>query len=98
VNDTKALGVFTYLSSKSKGSTKRMQDKEQKWSDSTSGAKLHHYMLWISAERQFWPSAGFGLYSSMAFLKELDNALNSKFQYKMAPLGGIVCTYSEGIR
>jgi hypothetical protein len=53
--------------------------------------------MWISVDRQLWPSVKYGLCCSMATVSELESVM-LPFYGKMLPLGEIVQTASKGIQ
>ena len=74
-----------------------MKEKTKKWLDALTSGRLHRRLMWISVDRQLWPSVKYSLCCSMATLSELESVM-LPFYGKMLPLGGIVRTASKGIQ
>jgi len=74
-----------------------MKEKTKKWLDALTSGRLHRRLMWISVDRQLWPSVKYSLCCSMATLSELELVI-LPFYGKMLPLGGIVQTASKGIQ
>jgi hypothetical protein len=72
------------------------EGKNQKWLDALMSKQLHCCMMWVSVDRQLWPSVKYGLYCSMATMSELESVL-LLFYGKILLLGGIVWTASNGV-
>jgi hypothetical protein len=71
--------------------------KPKKWLDALTSGRLHCRLMWISVDRQLWPSVKYNLCCSMVTLSELELVM-LPFYGKMLPLGGIVRMASKGIR
>ncbi len=93
----KTLRIITCPSGDSTGSLTQMKEKTKKWLDALTSGRLHRHLMWISVDRQLWPSVKYGLCCNMATLSELESVM-LPFYGKMLPLGGIVRTASKGIR
>ena len=95
--EKETLGILTSPEGLGKASIKKMRERADKWIGSAAGSKLHRRMFWTSVERQFWPSVSYGLCCSMATLKELEGALQTRY-HKMVPKGGFIRTAKKEIR
>ncbi len=96
-NAQKTLGIITCPSGDSTGSLTQMKEKTKKWLDALTSGRLHCHLMWISVDRQLWPSVKYSLCCSMATLSELESVM-LPFYGKMLPLGGIVRTAFKGIQ
>jgi hypothetical protein len=96
-NAQKMLGVVTCPSGDRVGSLCTMKEKAQTWLDSLTADRLHRQMMWVSIDRQLWPSVKYGLCCSIATLPELENVL-LPFYGKMLLLDGIVSKANWGIQ
>jgi len=66
-----------------------MQEKAQSWINAVRGGHLHRRNVWFSLKVQFWPQVGYGLCSTTATFRELEQALHRQY-YQILPLGGVV--------
>ena len=66
-----------------------MQEKAQNWINSVRSGHLHHCNIWFSLKVQFWPHIVYGLCSTMATYRELEQALHWQY-YQIRLLGGVV--------
>jgi hypothetical protein len=58
---------------------------------------LHHCNIWFSLKVQFWPCIGYGLCSTTATYRELEQALHWQY-YQILPLGGVIRHTAVGSR
>ncbi len=93
----KTLGIITCPSGDSTGSLTQMGGKTKKWLDALTSGRLHCCLMWISVDRQLWPSVKYSLCCSMGTLSELELVM-LPFYGKILLLGGIVRTASKGIQ
>jgi hypothetical protein len=66
-----------------------MQEKAQSWINDVKSGHLHHRNIWFSLKVQFWPRIGYGLCSTTATYRQLEQALHQQ-NYQILPLGGVV--------
>ena len=85
----KTLGAMTSPDGKSVASIAMMQEKAQGWINAVRGGNLHRRNVWFSLKVQFWPRVGYGLCSTTATFRELEQALHRQY-YQILPLGGVV--------
>jgi hypothetical protein len=85
----KTLGAMTSPDGKSVASIAMMQEKAQGWINAVRGGNLHRCNIWFSLKVQFWPRVGYGLCSTTATFRELEQALHRQY-YQILPLGGVI--------
>jgi hypothetical protein len=85
----KTLGAMTSPDRKSEASIAMMQEKAQSWINAVRGGHLHCRNVWFLLKVQFWPWVGYGLCSTTAIFRELEQALHRQY-YQILPLGGVV--------
>ena len=85
----KTLGAMTSPDGNSGASIQLMQEKAQNWINAARSGHLHRRNLWFSLKVQFWPRVGYGLCSTMATYRELEQALHRQY-YQILPLRGVI--------
>jgi hypothetical protein len=91
------LGVVTCPNGKAAGGLAKMKEKCQKWVDRAKESNLKRKDVWFLADKQMWPSVGYGICSSVATVKELDSCLKNPY-WQLVPLGGVIRTTPGSIR
>ena len=74
-----------------------MQEKAQNWINAVRSGHLHCRNIWFSLKMQFWPRIGYGLCSTTATYRELEQALHRQY-YQILPHGGVVRHTTVGSR
>jgi hypothetical protein len=85
----KTLGAMTSPDGNSAASIQLMQEKAQSWINAVQGGHLHRRNIWFLLKVQFLPCVGYGLCSSTATYRELEQALHWQY-YQILPLRGVV--------
>ena len=85
----KTLGAMTSPDGKGAASIAMMQEKAQEGINAVRGKHLHGCSVWFSLKVQFWPWVGYGLCSTTATFRELEQAMHRQF-YQILPLVGVV--------
>lgn len=93
----KTLGVWTCPTGKPTGALMAMKEKCQKWVDKAKAGGLHRRDVWFLAEKQMWPSVGYGIGSNMGTIAQLDTCLKNPY-WQLVPLGGVIRTTPAAIR
>lgn len=91
------LGVWSCPTGCAKGALAAMQQKAQDWTDRAKEGSLKRRDVWFLADKQMWPSVGYGLCCNMAPLKDLEHCLKRQY-WQIVPLGGVIRTTPEAIR
>ncbi len=85
------LGATTLPDGNSSSAISMIQEKAQQWINAIRNGHLHCHNVWFSLKIKFFRRISYGLCSSTATVKELEQALHCQY-YQILPLGGIVCT------
>ena len=87
----KTLGVWSCPAGKAVKLLAEMKEKTQEWVDRAKEAVLKWRDVWFLADKQMWPSVGYGISTSMAKLKDLEGCLKNPY-WRLVPLGGVILT------
>ena len=87
----KTLGAMTSPDGNSSASITMIQEKAQTWIFAGCNGHLHRHNIWFWLSVQFWPRVGYGLCSSTATYRELEECLHQQY-YWVLPLCKVVRT------
>lgn len=93
----KTLGVWTCPTGKADGALDAMKEKCLAWVDKAKTGGIHRRDVWFLADKQMWPSVGYGIGSNLGTIKQLDHCLKNPY-WKLVPLGGVIRTTPAPIR
>ena len=93
----KTLGVWTCPTGAPKGALTGMKERCQKWVDRAKEGGLKQRDVWFLADKQIWPSVGYGICRYTATIAKLDNCLKNLY-WKIVPLGGVIWTTPAAVR
>ena len=62
-----------------------MQEKAQGWINAVRGGHLHRRNVWFLLKVQFWPRVGYGLCSTTATFRELEQVMHRQY-YQILPI------------